>query len=826
MSNRSSRKGRTSRSSDNRPSPQVNNNAPRESGNNLAKKQGTSRIATTKTLQDKKTDTLASTEQSKSMKLFNRFGPLVLVAIAVGFGLKELFAETTTVAYIDDASIHAQMARWAASQLTHGHLPLDGWWPYLQLGSPQFLHYQSLSSIVTGSLGLVFGQGTTFAWLLYLLLATWPISIYISARLFRLQPWVAAVAALVSPLLTSNMGIGYEQQTYIWIGFGLTTQLWGMWFLPLSWGVTYRAMESHKKLLPAAILITITTGFHFMTGYLAIIPIVLFPWLVPSDLKNRLKRAGALLVGTGLCLGFIVIPVLQYKHWAAVNELLAPTYISQSYGARPIIRWFFDGSLLDNGHFPVITILAIIGIVFSCSKFIKDKRVRPLVIMFFFSALLMFGKPFWGPLLRLIPGSEDLFLRRFLMGVQLTCIYFAGIGVLEIGRYLMILLRLAAKWADLDPFRSFSKIFRSTISAILGSIVLVAALSPAWTAVASHDSGNSQDISIQQQADELYTPFLLPIVHKIQALGDGRVYAGTQETNPSINFSHCYNAEGVSDPQLAQENQSNAIATVGQINLPVYKWIEQYNIPEVGYTMRTAALMANPEQNFDQCNPGDYSMFGIRYIILSPSTLSISALPVKAKELISNTYYSLWEIPSNTYVQVVDTRGTIAENRTNIGANSLSFMDSNLPYKKIYPTVAYDGAPAAQPTLGPNQQPSGSPGYVISEKSDLVEGQLTTKVHLNRRAVVLLSASYDPGWTVTVNSKPAQTEMVAPALVGVALNKGTYTVRFLYQADPYYPEFFVMLAVGILGLGFGPSAYEKYKNKKTAKPKNEAVGSV
>ncbi|MCL5047442.1 MAG: YfhO family protein, partial [Firmicutes bacterium] len=126
----------------------------------------------------------------------------------------------------------------------------------------------------------------------------------------------------------------------------------------------------------------------------------------------------------------------------------------------------------------------------------------------------------------------------------------------------------------------------------------------------------------------------------------------------------------------------------------------------------------------------------------------------------------------------------------------------------------------------PNQQPSGSPGYVISERPDLVEGELTTKVHLNRRAVVLLSASYDPGWTVTVNSKPAQTEMVAPALVGVTLNKGTYTVRFLYQADPYYPEFFAMLAVGILGLGFGPGVYERYRNKKTVGTGDKATSSI
>jgi hypothetical protein len=764
-------------------------------------------------------------QPSRAVTLINRFGPLVLVAIAVGFGLKELWPETSTVAYIDDASVHAQMARWAASQMTHGHLPLDGWWPYLQLGSPQFLHYQSLSSIVTGAVGLVFGQAQSFAWLLYLLLATWPISIYISARLFRFPRWVAGAAALVSPLLMSNMNIGYEEQTYIWIGYGLTTQLWGMWFLPLAWGFTHRAMESWKKLLPAAIFITLTTAFHFMTGYLALLPIVLFPWLVPADLKERLKRAFALLIGTGLCLGFVVIPVLQYKHWAAVNELLAPTPISQSYGARPVIRWFFDGQLLDYGHFPIITILAIIGIVFSLIKIYSDIRFRPIVVMFFVSAFLMFGKPFWGPLLRLIPGSEDLFLRRFLMGVQLTSIFFAGIAAYTTGYYTLILFRKVIKWADLNGIYSLQSTIRSGFSALLGCALLVIALTPAWQAVSAHDALNSQDISTQVQADSFYSQFLMPMVNKMKKLGGGRLYAGTQELT-SVNYATCYNANDIPDPKLSQENQSTAIAYVGTLDLPVYKWIEQYNIPEVGYTMRTAALMSNPEQNFDQCNPGDYSMFGVRYIILSPSTLAINALPVHAKLIMQNTYYSLYEIPSNSYVQVVNTQGTIDENRTDIGAQSLSFIDSNLPYKKIYPTVSYAGAPAAQPTLAPGEHPHGSPGYVINERPDLVEGELTTKVHLNRRAVVLLSASYDPGWTVTVNGKPAQTEMVAPALVGVTLNKGTYTVRFLYQADPYYPEFFGMLAVGILGLGFGPGVYERYQNKKKVGNTKETADAV
>ena len=68
----------------------------------------------------------------------------------------------------------------------------------------------------------------------------------------------------------------------------------------------------------------------------------------------------------------------------------------------------------------------------------------------------------------------------------------------------------------------------------------------------------------------------------------GRVYAG-QPTNWGDDF------------------------TVGDV--PVFKYLESKDIDEVGYTLRTASLMTDPEYYFDDTNPGDYPLFGIGYIL-------------------------------------------------------------------------------------------------------------------------------------------------------------------------------------------------------------------
>src|ERR1051326_3529190 len=84
-----------------------------------------------------------------------------------------------------------------------------------------------------------------------------------------LDRWAAALAAVAAPLLHSVPGVGYEQHAYVWLGYGVWTQLWGSWALPFAWALTWRALADKRFLAPAAALVALTAAFHFETGYLA-----------------------------------------------------------------------------------------------------------------------------------------------------------------------------------------------------------------------------------------------------------------------------------------------------------------------------------------------------------------------------------------------------------------------------------------------------------------------------------------------------------------------------------------------------------------------------
>jgi uncharacterized membrane protein YfhO len=62
---------------------------------------------------------------------------------------------------------------------------------------------------------------------------------------------------------------------------------------------------------------------------------------------------------------------------------------------------------------------------------------------------------------------------------------------------------------------------------------------------------------------------------------------------------------------------------------------------------------------------------------------------------------------------------------------------------------------------------------------------------------VLLKATYDPRWSVTLDGLRAKPEMMAPSLVGVEVPPGKHVVRFRYVPYSHYP---VLLAIGALTL--------------------------
>jgi len=666
------------------------------------------------------------------------------------------------------------MVRFATEQFRSGHLPLDSWFPFLGLGSPQFLHYQSLPAMFTGLAGLLIGPDAAFRWTLYLLLSVWPIAIYLSARLLGAGRPAAGAAAAMSPFLVSKTGIGYEQNAYVWIGYGVWTQLWASLTLPLAWGFSWRAIRDGRHRFAAVALVSLTIALHFETGYLALLPLLLWPFVSGRSIATSARRATIVAGGALLAAAWVIVPLIDQRPWAATNEALRGTALSGGYGAARVLGWLGSGQLLDHGRIPVVTAFAAIGLALALARWRADPGSRALVLALAGCLLLSFGRTMFGSLVAVVPGSGDIFFRRFMMGVQLAALLLAGRGAEwcggwvwnELGRLALrgrvapreaLRRRLAWRWAN-------PRMGRVRTAVAVGGMILV--LAPAWLEQRSFDRRNANHIASQRRADATRGAEVDELVGLIEANGGGRVYAG-MPSNWGMNF------------------------TVGSV--PVFKYLESRDVDEVGYTLRTAALMNGPEDHFDELDPSDYELFGIRYLILP----SGSPPPVSADEVAVAGPYALWTTPTTGYVHVGTISGTLTADRSDLGARSVPLLQSGLADHGDYLEIDFGGTQATLPPLPPSRGPSA--GNVISENDDLDQGIVTATVTLRRPGVAVLSASFDDGWTATVDGRPTHTTMVAPALVATDVPAGTHTIGFRYQGYSGYPELFALTLAALAG---------------------------
>jgi len=698
--------------------------------------------------------------------------PWSLVAAAVGWNLVSLRALTFGVAYLDDSSVHEQMVRFATEQLRAGHLPLTSWFPFLGEGSPQFLHYQSLPAILSGLAGLAVGPDVAFRWSLYLLLSLWPISVYLSARAFGAGRAAAAASAAMAPFLVSATGVGYEQHAYVWTGFGVWTQLWASWTLPLAWGWSWRAIRDGRGYVAAILLTALTVAMHFETGYLALSVLLVWPLVAGRPLAARLRRAAVLLGGSLLAAAWVIVPLVEQRRWAAVNEPLQGTGLVNGYGARSVLHWLLSGQLLDSGRLPVVTVLAALGLGLAWLGWSSSADARALLAALAVCLLFAFGRTTFGSLVDVIPGSADLFFRRFMMGVQLAALLLAGRGAAW----------LAARC--MRPLEAPVPRWPPGVFPAAAGVAAVAVLAPAWLQLGAYDRHDGAAIAAQRRADAAEGADVDRLVAVIERDGGGRAYAG-MPSNWGEDF------------------------TVGAV--PVFKYLESRDVDEVGYTLRTASLMTNPEYFFDDRDPSDYRLFGVRYLILPAR----GRPPVPARLAMRSGHYWLWTIGGAGYIQVGRVVGEISANRANLAARSAALLRSGLAADGAYLGVRYESGGSGDGRL-PTVRSRSSAGAVIAERAELGDGEASATVRMRRPGVAVLSASYDPGWTATVNGRQRPIRMVAPALVAVDVPAGTDHVLFRFRGYGGYPALFTLSGLTLVLAAVGPASVAYARRRRAA----------
>lgn len=678
------------------------------------------------------------------------YGSLAMVCV---WWLGALRDQLRAVPTLNDSTFHMQMVRWAESRLRTGRSSFDGWFPDLTLGSAFFHHYQSLPYNITAWLSRLLPSDAdgTFRLLVWVLVGTWPVAVYASARLLDLRRGTAVIAAAVSLLLVSVTGYGFEIGSYTYGGYGVYTQMFGMWMLPLAWATTWRALHRDGNLAWAALTTALTVATHFMTGYLAMVSIAAVAVARPG--RVVLLRALAIVASSVAAASWVLVPLLRDRHYSNVSEFYRNTFWYDSYGADPVVRWLVSGSLLDEGRLPVITVLAAIGALVCALRWKHDTRCRTLLLLAAASLTLFFGRATLGPLTNLMPGNDTLQMHRFIAGVHLAAIFLAAIG----GAAVVLAV------ADSRVLARASQSNRHWLRLALPAAVIGVLLAPGAverTNYALRDKGYIDNQFAAEAADGADLKVLLDL---IKQRNDGRAYAGTR-----ANWGTEYK--------------------IGSV--PVHQQFAHHDIDAIGFTFRTMPSLSNDvESYFDEANLAQYEMFNVKYLVL-PADRTPS---VPARFVQSSGRHNLYEVQTTGYFDVVDRFGRVVADRSNLARQTTEFRASWLALNGVYPGVVFNDRTSGADTVSVGT--GTRPGFVTRQSHDKNNGIFAADVSLERPGVVLLKSTFDPHWKVTVDGKERRVEFMAPSLVGVDVEAGNHRVSFEYQSFGAYP-LLILLGMG------------------------------
>ena len=679
----------------------------------------------------------------------------MLLLFAVSFNLAALYPEVAIKApMLNDGVLHVLALERVAAAMENGLVPVDLWLPSIALGYPLFHYYQHLPYIVQASLFHLLQDKVAlldlFRWTNYLLLSFFPLSIYWSMRRFGFQRLVAAMSGLVASLLATNGLYGFDFSSYIWSGYGLYTQLWGMFLLPpaLATGAVY--VRTGRGILPATLLLAAAALSHLLLGYLAVVSLAaLFFAPLLGPLKDEKASQHLWRAGKRLLLLFVLLALVTAYFWLPF-ELDSP-YLNHSvweeagkldaYGMRWTLTALANGELFDYGRFPALTLLAAAGFGICLWRW-KEERYRVPVILSLLWLLLYFGRPTWGVLLDLLPLSSAIHLHRFIAGVHLGGIFLMGIA-----------LALPWQWA-----LAKDKVSSLTAVAILTLLLLF----PVYRERGAYLANNERLMAESKAAADLEKDDLDLLLATLQELPPGRVYAGS-----GANWGKDYRIGAV----------------------PLYAILNSAGLDMVGYLYHALSFNADIEVLFDESRVEHYELFNVRYVVAPTGR----EFPDFVHHVTTAGRHSLYQIRTSGYFELVNSEETLPIDNAHYFTAVSHWLNSDGPEKKENPTLVMQGAFAA---LGrqlaarggcetnPLAQAPTHPLYsrLISESVD--NDTYSAVVYVERPSCLMLKTTYHPNWHATVDGVETATTMIMPSYVGLKVATGTHLVHVHYSPRP------------------------------------------
>ena len=673
--------------------------------------------------------------------------PVLLNAVML---LPEL---TIPVPASNDLAVHWQMVRGASDAMAQGRNPLDFWMPQLELGYPQFLYYQNLPHLLLAAVHrLLLGAvdlRTLFNGSRYLLMVALPLTVYWSMRRLDFSVRSAAISAAAASLVSSKEGFGLEYEGHVWLGHGLFAQLWAEHLSFVVLACLYRVMRTGRGYIAAVLAFTALALTHFIWAYMMAMTGVIM-WMLISDRRTLLANAVRLgTVGLLAIAGssYMLVPFAQSsgKYLASLPGIKYSTFDPLT----PIMSTI-SGTLMDAGRWPVLTVLAALGMVAALWR--RNRTTRFALV----------GTCIWIVLYQVRPNDVTILGRILRYDGNLI---FRFVGVLEM--FALMLIGLGGEWlwqAIADARRPFmrSAVTRSEpgdervatarlplFAPLLACVALMVVLAPALKNRFDYFGLDGRSIVRTARALEADKD-LRTVLDTIEAQsGGGRAYIG-----------------------LA--NNWGKQLRVGPL-LRGYDVLKFSRLPAVVPPYQGLSLNANSVVAFRDGDPSQYDLLDVRYAI-APAT---ATSPPFLRPLFRTNSYVLYTAQTTGIAMF----GGVVERRA--VASQVDLIDaydawakSNGPATRRF--IRWDFKEPPGPPAPTSVCPDG--GRTLAERVEA--GVINVEVECPIASTLVLKTTYHPNWRVTVDGRSTPAYMVSPVYIALDLPAGRHTVVARYLMAP------------------------------------------
>ncbi|MBL7159882.1 hypothetical protein ISS85_05375 [Candidatus Microgenomates bacterium] len=795
-------------------------------------------------------------------KQFSHYLPYLLVLLIVGFNLWLYFPELSIKSDPNDnifqfALIDQVNEVWNESaQLCQGNRVtcymlqvtrlLDHWVPQWAQGFPLPFYYSHLPQVaitasyrffkfIISQLSIINYQLSIYYYfnlIKYLALCLLPISFYIAGRNFNFSPFASALTALFASQISTDGLYGIDPPSYLWRGYGLSSQLFAIFFLPLAISYVFKALNNFPRsklirkkasLFKPILFLWLTSEAHLGIGLIAFLSglVLIFQ---DFDLKNIFQRAQRLILIYAITLFFLayhIVPFFYYNQYHNIS-FWDPIWKFNSFGIQEVSRMFLNGELFDFGRAPIITILALIGfctalVSFSLKKLNdrhpkptrhpelvsgsksqllkipnqvrNDNNLFPFALLFLFWLLLFFGSKTWGPLLNMMPGIRNFHQHRFLLGVQLSGIFLAAIGAEVLIKILISFISLISPIGQIGSIKDLIKGLALNNGVVI--LLLITVLFPLFPQTLRYAQHNTFLIKTANQRFNNDWPDFEKLLTTLNRLPKGRIYAG-RPGNWGREFK-------IGDTQL-------------------YMALSVRGFPIIGFLPETWSHNSDTEQFFDENRLAHYQLYNIRYVV-APTENSFPEFVILVEEFDG---FNLYEIKTNAYFSLGTKNISVSSKKDNFSNLVHLWQISSLVEELSFPTLSFENTKNNTITMldevtyqingekktnnifshNPFFAPSSSPsGKIINEKVSSQQYQADVIVEPScQDCVLIFKMTYHPNWQFHLDGKKINQQIFFPFFQGIEISPGEHEITAIYEPNKTRVNLLILELIVLIGL--------------------------